>query len=363
MLETVRQYALERLQEGGGEHAARDRHLAFYLRLVEGIRSELVGPQQARCLEQLDRELDNLLAAHAWCAHTAEGAQADLRLIFSIKLYFLSRGLLALGERLSIEALQRPGANDLLRGRCLTAAGQFLFYRGHYAQARRYLEESLQIARATGEPARVVGALQPLGMACLGEGDLVAARRYLQEAFELSGAIDAGRARVGVINALVQLHRVEERFEEAERLCDDALAIARGQGDEDSVAVNLLNKAMLAIGRRPPAEARQFLAAAVEIARTIGSRVIGQSALETGSVLALLLEDLSRAVRWFAASQRLAWDTGLHRDPADEAFLRPYINRLRELAESTIKDAAASANGSTLDDVLGELARWLSAVR
>jgi tetratricopeptide (TPR) repeat protein len=209
----------------------------------------------------------------------------------------------------------------------------------------------------------VVGALQPLGMACLGEGDLVAARRYLQEAFELSGAIDAGRARVGVINALVQLHRVEERFEEAERLCDDALAIARGQGDEDSVAVNLLNKAMLAIGRRPPAEARQFLAAAVEIARTIGSRVIGQSALETGSVLALLLEDLSRAVRWFAASQRLAWDTGLHRDPADEAFLRPYINRLRELAESTIKDAAASANGSTLDDVLGELARWLSAVR
>ena len=67
LLETVRQYAQERLNESGEGDATRARHLAFYLALAEKARPELVGPEQGAWLARLDLERENLLAAHAWC--------------------------------------------------------------------------------------------------------------------------------------------------------------------------------------------------------------------------------------------------------------------------------------------------------
>ena len=68
MLETVRQYADERLAASGEMRRRRaSRHLAFYLALAEQARPELIGPEQREWLARLDPERENLLAAHAWC--------------------------------------------------------------------------------------------------------------------------------------------------------------------------------------------------------------------------------------------------------------------------------------------------------
>src|SRR6185369_12977014 len=114
------------------------------------------------------------------------GAELGLRLMFSLRFYLLSRGLLALGERLNLEALARPGTKALGIWRCrgLAVAGQFQFYRARYRDARDQLAASLSLARELGDESSIVGALQPLGMACLGDGDLHNARLYLEEAVE-----------------------------------------------------------------------------------------------------------------------------------------------------------------------------------
>jgi non-specific serine/threonine protein kinase len=119
MLETVRQYAQERLEDAGEGAAMRDRHLAYVVAFAERAAPELVRNDQLAWLARLDHERENLLAAHAWCDHATDGAALGLRLVYALLIYFRNRGLLALQLRVTVEALSRPGADapTVARGR------------------------------------------------------------------------------------------------------------------------------------------------------------------------------------------------------------------------------------------------------
>jgi predicted ATPase len=181
LLDTVRQYALEKLTESDERAEVSTRHLAFYLAFAERARLELYGAQQAQWLVKLDLERENLLTAHSWCDSVESGAMLGLRLVHAVKPYWLNRGLLGLGHRVTLEALARGGAQgkSLARWGGLADAGQLTFFMGRYAEARGYLEESLAIAREIGDSRSVAAVLQPLGMACLGQGDVSTARGHL----------------------------------------------------------------------------------------------------------------------------------------------------------------------------------------
>src|SRR6185503_12182973 len=131
-LETVRQYAYEKLDETGEIAEARMRHLQHYLAFAEKARPEIVGPRQAEWLARLDLERENLHAAHAWCDHAPDGAEFGLRLVYLQKQYWLNRGLFGLGLRLSTDALARPGGSQQARIAALYAAGQMYLFLGAY---------------------------------------------------------------------------------------------------------------------------------------------------------------------------------------------------------------------------------------
>src|ERR1700682_662041 len=111
MLDTVREYAQERLRESAEDADIRTRHLNFYLDLAEKARPELVGPNQGTWLKRLDLERENFLAANAWCDTVEEGSGLGLELGHALKRYWLNRGLLGLGHRLSVGALACAGAD------------------------------------------------------------------------------------------------------------------------------------------------------------------------------------------------------------------------------------------------------------
>ena len=92
LLETIRQYAQERLDAAGEGGAVRTRHLAHYLAMAEAAKTKLVGPEQAEWLARLDLDRENLLAAHAWCDRAEGGATLGLRLVNAIKEYWFRRG-------------------------------------------------------------------------------------------------------------------------------------------------------------------------------------------------------------------------------------------------------------------------------
>jgi predicted ATPase/class 3 adenylate cyclase len=362
MLETVRQYAQERLNQLGSADDTRARHLAYYLALAEKARPELAGPQQGVWLAQLDLERENLLTANAWCDRNDEGARLGLKLVHSVKPYWFVRGLLGLGQRVTVDALARAGAQErsLLRCQVLADAGQLGCWMGRYADARGYLEESLAIAREIGDQRMVAAVLQPLGIATLGQGDMAASRRHLDEALALARTLGNKRELLAAVNALAQLLRVEGNLDAAEPLYENVLVLARELGDRESIAIGLLNLAMVAIGRGSCDRAKHMLLEVMAIAEEIGSKPAGQSVLEVSAGLGALLQQWERAARLFGIAEAQTEQTGLHRDPADDAFLVPLMAKARE-ALGAAGFAAAELDGRALsyEKALLEAREWL----
>jgi predicted ATPase len=362
LLETVRQYARDRLDESAEGNEIRTRHLAFFVSLAERARPELVGPDQRQWLARLGLEWENLLAAHSWCDHAEQGAESGVRLVYAVKPYCFNRGLLSLGHRLTAEALEREGAQgrNLARCRVLADAGQYSSFMGRYGEAHAHLAESLAIAREIEDTRMIARVLQPLGMASLGQGDVAAARGYLQEALALARELGDKRELAGAINALAQLHRIQDDLEAAEPLYDQVVALARELGDREIIAVGLLNLAMASLGRGANDRARTVLLDALAIAEEIGSRPAGQSVVEVCAGLAALRQEWERSARFYGVAEAQISYTGIQRDPTDEAFLRPLVAKSRA-ALGAAKFAAAEEAGRALsyDDAIAEAREWL----
>jgi tetratricopeptide (TPR) repeat protein len=160
--------------------------------------------------------------------------------------------------------------------------------------------------------------------------------------------------------SLAQLNRSEGALDVAEPQYAEALALTRELGDRESVAVALLNLAMVAISRATYAQARSTLREALAIVEEIGSNRLGQSALDVAAGLAAALGDSSRAAQLYGAVNAEMQATGFQREPSDDAFLRPLVERARQaLGDSAF--AAATATGETAGyrTAINEARAWL----
>jgi predicted ATPase/class 3 adenylate cyclase len=362
LLETVRQYAQERLDESDDGDATRIRHLRYFLALAERARPQLVGPEQGASLSRLDLERENFLAAHAWCDRAVGGAELGLRLVSALKRYWMMRALLGLGHRVTVEALMRGEARTRSLARCqaLFDAGQLGSIMGRYADAQPYLEESLAIAREIGDKRRIAAVLQPLGLAALGRGDAAKARDYLEDALAMARELGDRLQVAAALNALAQQHRLEGKLSDAEPLYEQVIALATELGDRESIAIGVLNLAMVSIMQGAADRVRRMLLEVLSIAQEIGSKRVGQSVLEVTAGFAAAQEEWILAARFFGSAEEQARLTGLSRDPADEAFLAPRIASTREAVGNTVF-TAAEAEGRALayENAVGEVRAWL----
>ncbi len=366
MLETIREYAAERLRESGDEAAVRDRHLDHFLALTEAAEPYLYGPEQGAWFARLDADLDNLRIAHRWCDRATEGGPKGLRLVNAIKPLWYRRGLINPGKHATREALDRPGAQvrDLQRCKALFIMGQLCSFSGAYVEATGHLEESLAIARELGDRFRMAAALQPLGLVAAGQGDHVAARRHLEEALVLAREIGDPSQIAGAANAVGQIHRIEGDFAGAEPFFDEVIAAGRRLGDAELVAIGLLNVSMVYVSREAYVEAQQALREAVAIAEETRSMPVGQSVLEVAAGLSAELGEAERALRCYAAAEAAMLETGIRRDPSDDAFLQPRVAAARR-GISTEAAACAERAGEEAgyERMLAEVRAWVVAKR
>jgi len=364
MLDTVRAYARERLDEAGDARSVRDRHLHFFVEFAERARPELRGPEQGAWLRRVDLDRENILAAHAWSEGAGRHGELQWRLVEALRLYWINRGLLTLGLRLNVNLLERdrPRLPESERCRSLFGAGQISFLMGNHRQARNFLSECLAIARAIDDTNVAAGVLQPLGMACLGEGDFASARQHLESALARARELGNKREIAAALNAVAMLHRMEGRLDEAEPLCAEALALARDVGHQESVAILLLNLAMVAIGRGAAIKTRELLCEVVTIAEETGSKPVAQSVLEVCAGAAAARENWKQAAEFFGIAEAQRQETGLRRDPADEAFLAPFMVRTRQAIDAqAFSEAVQAGRAIPVDDVLSRARAWLKS--
>jgi hypothetical protein len=116
---------------------------------------------------------------------------------------------------------------------------------------------------------------------------------------------------------------------------------------------------MTSIDRRLAGGARAMVSEALAIAEETGSKPVGQSVLEVCAGLAALLEQWESVARFYGAAEAEAANTGLRRDPADEAFLAPRVARSREVLRAAFEPAEAGGRALPYDEALGEARAWL----
>jgi non-specific serine/threonine protein kinase len=366
MLETVRQYAQEQLNESGDGEAVRTRHLDYCVALAEEARPHFQGPEQGAWLSRFDLERENMLSAHQWCERAPGGVRADLRLVYATFLYWVVRGLLDLGYGVTVEALERPGAEatSAERMHALYAAGQCAYLRGHYDQARRHLDEGLATARVIGDRLRIASLMRALGIVAQGEGDRDTARRYMEESLVLSRQVGDKRQLAITLNGLAELERGEGNLAAAEPLCEEFVALEREIGNRGNMASGLLNLAMVTIARGSADRAHVLLLEALEIALEIGSKRVGQGVIEAASGLAAFVGDGTAAARAYGAAEAQREQMGLHRDPADQAFLAPLLAGARQtVGEAAFSAAVEAGRVMTYEAATAEVQAWLSRTR
>jgi len=365
LLETVRQYANERLAQSGEGDSVRSRHAAFYLAFVEKVAPDLLGVAQASGLQRLDLERENILSAHTCFLGNESDAEHDYRLVHAVKHYWFTRGQLNLGHRVSVEAVtDRKGpANTPSRMKALIVAGQICGFMGRYEEAQLYLRESLAIAREVSGKDFTVVVLNNLAMVALGQGDRACARLHCDEAIAIARESGNKQRIVTASNALAQLHRLDGDLEAAARLYRQCETLARELGNPDFTAVALLNLAMVDIARDSPHPAAALLREVLDISDETGSKPAVQSVLEVSAGLAGLRGEWQRAARYYGAVENQTRVTGIRRDAADQAFLEPVVARTRAALGSELF-AENEAAGRTLPfaDTINDVRAWLSSL-
>jgi predicted ATPase/DNA-binding SARP family transcriptional activator len=257
LLETVRQYAADRLRDVDGDETPQ-RHAEWCLELAEAAEGELGGDQQTRWFGILEAEHDNLRSALAFLGASGEH-RLRLRLAVALSRFWYVRGHLGEGRRRLEGALvdDRDQPPALLR-RALTAASAIALLQGDYAAATAHSESALDAARRGEEPRYVANALSNLGAIVLAAGDHARAAIVLEEAVALARTVDDTRIAALAINNLGDLALTTGDYERARPLFEESHALLEARGDTANLARSHFNRGAvdLMVGEHEAAGAR-----------------------------------------------------------------------------------------------------------
>jgi predicted ATPase/DNA-binding CsgD family transcriptional regulator len=185
MLETVREFGLERLEESGEKRAVRTAHATYVAAVAEASSGRLLSPEFESVAARLDADLDNVRAALAWLDEEGD-AEAALRLAGAMILYWLVRGHYREGHRLLARALARADpAPTPARAKALVGAGWLARLHGDRQAAAPLLTEALVATRAAGDREDEAMALHSLSFVALERGEPERAARAMEEALAL----------------------------------------------------------------------------------------------------------------------------------------------------------------------------------
>ena len=256
MLETIREFARERLKVSDENDAVRKRHADFFVALAAQAEEGWRSPDQPAWVERLDVEQNNIRAALAWLEEIGE-TDPVLALVVGMASFWYTRGSWLEGSRWLDPALARTrGERTGVRAKALRAGSMFADPLGDHERSREYNEESLAILRELGDPAELGRALSALGVSTMMLGDVEQAHALFEEA-----ALHLRRSRQRFNLALVLANQANLLLDEdparAESLLEEAVALHREIGTEHGLPHCLYTLAFLRFraGREREAEA------------------------------------------------------------------------------------------------------------
>lgn len=316
MLETVREYGLERLRDSGELHDVQHAHAIFYLDLTEGAELALTGPAQAEWLDRLETDHDNIRAALT-AALAVDDTGTALRLVGALWRFWWLRGYLSEGRAFAEAAVAQGGGGAGERAKALYAAGSLAQDQGDYEPAVPLLEAGLAMAREAGDRAVAALCLNELGFVARDQGDYAQAAALHEEALGLHQAEGDRRGMAVALGNLGEIAIDQGHYERGEDLMAEVAAVFRELGDRQALATALSNRCDAATRSGDHERARPFCEEALAVNRELADRQRTAIALMHLARVAKGTGDWRRAAEASGEALALARALGLKRLTAE----------------------------------------------
>jgi tetratricopeptide (TPR) repeat protein len=342
MLETVGEYAHERLQEAGELELLTRRHLDYYLTFAGEAAPRLLTRDGSELLAALDVEIDNVRAALA--ASRALGfAERHLAVCGELWRFWYVRGYYAEGRRWLEQALadaqEQPAP---IRAAALKALGILATEQGDHDAGQNGAAEALRLYRALDDRRGILTSLTVLGHAARKAGATGVAKAHFEESGALARELGLTEDVAVSVSNLAAVATEEGEYERARELFEESLSISRDVGREDAAAVALSNLGYIHLMVGRPDRAVDALSEGLEISGRLGFRATTISCLVVRAAAANALDDPDEAARLLGAAAAISKASGEPLEPLN----RPLLQETRETVR---KQLGASAYQSAFE--------------
>lgn len=338
LLETIREYALDRLSESGELDAIGRRHADYFLEFAQHAAPYLRGSQQTEWLSRLDRDHDNLRAALRFYLNHGN-VDESLRLAGALWRLWYMRGYIAEGRERLDEVLELSAAERTsTRALALNGAGNLAYRQGDYVRARSLHEQSLEIKRELGDRAGIASSLDNLGLIARDQGDYPKARTLHEEGLAIRRELNDRVNIAPSLNNLGLVAREQTDLALARSLHQESLAVYRELGDRAGIASALENLGDLSREQGDYDRARSLLEECLAISRQVGARyLVAQTLNDLG---------LTRRAQGDPVEARAAFDESLavFRELGDRSGVASALENLGDLARERGDYDAAHAD-------------------
>ncbi|HSH82034.1 MAG TPA: tetratricopeptide repeat protein, partial [Herpetosiphonaceae bacterium] len=354
MLETIHEYAWERLEVSGEGQALRRRHAEYFLELAEMAEAALGGADRQRWLDWLEVEQPNFRAALTWSRTTPDGALVGMRLAAALWRFWETSAYYREGSQWLEEVLERsPDAPPALRLKAFSGAGTMAWHQGKYTHATEYHEQALSLAQELGDTPGMVFALNNLGVQAYEQGDLARSKLLLAESLRHARELGDVMLMTYALTNLGEVARAGKEYNRATAFYEEALANARKVESATVRAVALFNLAEVVRLQEDRGRAAQLYHEALRIAAAGGDKYAVAMCLRGCVSLAVRQENLTKVAVLIGAASALTESTGQALSPQERLAYEPDVVTVREkLGEEVFAAAVMEGQAMGLDQAV-----------
>jgi non-specific serine/threonine protein kinase len=354
MLETLHEYAREKLAQSGEVVRFQRRHAEYFTRFAEQAEAKISGAEPGYWFERLRSEHDNLRTALAFVLRFGE-KELGLRIVGALRDFWFYDG--HAGEGLVWIERVLESADEVstaLRAKALNAAGWLSFVQGNYEHGKLFNREALAIYRDLGDQANSAWALLFLSAHCLGSPSAVKEGIALsKEALALFRAQDDKAGIIRALNHFGEQVRLDGDYESARKAYEECLALCREFGDKQREAYQLANLGLVAQHLGNYEQAESMIKQGLVLCKELNAKYPFPVFIAILSGPVATRGDPERAARMLGASDALFKTMGLGLQPPDQPEIDRYKTSMREqLGEEAFKSAWEKGQAMSLEQAI-----------
>ena len=353
MLETIRQYASEKLFDANEGDKVHERHLRFFLDMTNESKQELEKGNQT-VLENFESERGNLRAAIEW-SQSGESADAGLELAAALLWYWALRGYLSEGiERLrSSLALSQTQARSQVRAKALNALGNLLSRQANFSEAKRILDEALVAGLALDDKWNIAKSYDSLGYIAAYQGNFDEANSYNGQSLEISRELGDNLGIIDSLEIIAETTLIRGDYPQALTIFEEELELARNVNHINNISyvVRRLGQIKLFQGELRPAI--NLFQESLSLNWQVGDKQAVAACLAAFGSVAMIRADMHRAAQLFGASEALSESIYSTLLPYDhDQYTRTVVALHNQLDKATFNSAWAAGRAMSMEQAI-----------